>query len=68
MDNAGGARSSEAAGPLAEAVRRLEASPDDHKLLTPAGREIRVIDILRWAADKCARSPQATMRIRLRNA
>ena len=59
---------SEAAGPLAEAVRRLEASPGDYKLLTPAGREIRVIDVLRWAADKCARSPQATMKIRVRNA
>jgi hypothetical protein len=62
-----GALCSEAAGPLAEAVRRLESSPDDYKILSPAGREIRVIDVLRWAADKCARSPEATMTIRVRN-
>lgn len=63
-----GASCSEAAGPLAEAVRRLEASPDDYKFLSPAGREIRVIDVLRWAADMCVRSPEATMTIRVRNA
>jgi hypothetical protein len=59
---------SEAAGPLAEAVLRIQASPDDYKLLSPAGREIRVIDVLRWAADMCARFPAATMTIRARNA
>ena len=59
---------SKAAGPLADAVRRLQASPDDHKVLSPAGREIRVIDVLRWAADMCARSPAATMTVRVRNA
>jgi len=58
---------SEAAAPLAEAVRRLGASPDDYKVLSPAGREIRVIDVLRWAADMCARCPEATMTIRVRN-
>jgi len=63
-----GAPCSEAAGPLADAVRRLKARPDDYKLLSPAGREIRVIDVLRWAADMCARSPEATMTIRVRNA
>jgi hypothetical protein len=45
-----GALCSEAAGPLTEAVQRLKASPDDYKLLSPAGREIRVIDVMRWAA------------------
>ena len=59
---------SQAAGPLAEAVRRIQASPDDYKILSPAGREIRVIDVLRWAADMCARFPTATMTIRVRNA
>jgi hypothetical protein len=63
-----GARCSEAAGPLVEAVRHLEANPDRYKLLSPAGREIRVIDVLRWAADMCARSPEAIMTIRVRNA
>ena len=63
-----GAPCCEAAGPLAEAVRRLEASPDEYKLLSPAGREMRVIDVLRWAADMCARSPAATMTVRVRNA
>ena len=63
-----GASCSEAAGPLAEAVLRLEASPDDYELRTPAGRQIRVIDVLRWAADMCARSPQATLTIRVRKA
>jgi len=62
-----GAPCSEAAGPLAEAARRFEASPDNYKLLSPADREIRVIDVLRWAAGQCARSPEATMTIRLRN-
>jgi len=58
----------EAAAPLAEAVRRIEASPGDYKLIGRAGREIRVIDVLRWAADHCARSPKAIMRVRTRNA
>ena len=63
-----GAPCSEAAGPLAEAVRRLEANPDDYKVASPTGREIRVIDVLRWAADHCAESPAAIMTIRVRNA
>jgi hypothetical protein len=58
----------EAARSLAEAVRHIEASPDDYKVTSPAGREIRVIDVLRWAAEKCARSPRGTMTIWVRNA
>ncbi len=63
-----GVSCTEAAGPLAEAVRHLEASPDDYKLTSPAGREMRVIDVLRWAAEKCARSTRGTVAIRVRNA
>jgi hypothetical protein len=37
---------SEAAGPLAEAVRHLEANCDDHKVLSPAARKTRVIAVL----------------------
>jgi hypothetical protein len=60
---------SEAAGPLAKAVRHLEANPGDHKFVAPrGGREIHVIDVLRWAADHCAQSPRATMTVRARNA
>jgi hypothetical protein len=62
-----GAPCSEAVRPLAEAARRLEASPDDYKLVG-AGRETRVIDVLRWAAEKCAQHPGATITIRARNA
>jgi len=60
---------SEAAGSLAEAVRHLEANLGDYKFTAPRGsREIRVIDVLRWAADHCAESPRATMTVRVRNA
>lgn len=62
-----GALCSEAAGALAEAVQRVETSPDDYEILSAAGREIGVIDVLRWAAGKCARSPEATMTIGVRN-
>ena len=58
----------EAAWPLAEAVRQLEASPDDYKLISPAGREMRVIDVLQWAAEKCALTPGGTVAIRVRDA
>jgi hypothetical protein len=63
-----GAPCCEAAGPLAEAVQRLEAHSDDYRVAGRGGREVRVIDALRWAADHCAESPEATMTIRLRNA
>jgi hypothetical protein len=59
-----GAPCSDAAAPLAEAVRRLEASPDEYKVAGRPGRETRVIDVLRWAAEKCAQHPGATMTIR----
>jgi hypothetical protein len=58
---------SEAAGPLAEAVQRLETDPGIYKFAAPRG-EIRVIDVLRWAAEHCAQSPRATMAVRVRNA
>jgi hypothetical protein len=63
-----GAACAAAAGPLAEAAQRLEADPDHYKLAGRAGRETRVIDVLRWAAEKCAQHPGATMTIRARNA
>src|SRR6266496_498743 len=62
-----GAPCSEAAGPLAEAIRRIEANPDDYQVFGPADRE-RVIEVLQWAAERCARRPAATMRIQIRNA
>ena len=58
---------SDAAGPLAEAVQHLEASPGDYRLSGRPGRETNVIDVLRWAADHCAQSPKAIMRVRIRN-
>lgn len=58
----------EAAGPPAEAVRQLEASPDDYKLISPAGREMRVIAVLQWAAEKCSLTPRETVAIRVRDA
>ncbi|MFY9777480.1 MAG: hypothetical protein WAK28_23165 [Trebonia sp.] len=57
---------SEAAGPLAEAVQHLETNPGDYKFVARRG-EIRVIDVLRWAAEHCAQSPQATMTVRVRD-
>jgi hypothetical protein len=63
-----GAACAEAAGPLAEAVRRLEASSDEYELAGRPGRETSVIDVLRWAAEKCVQHPGATtMTIRARN-
>jgi hypothetical protein len=58
----------EAAGPLTAAARQLEASPGDYKLISPAGREMRVIDVLWWAAEKCALTPRGTVAIRVRDA
>lgn len=63
-----GALCSEAAAPLTRAVQRIEARPGDYRLPGRAGRETSVIDVLRWAAEKCARSPMAIMRVRVRNA
>lgn len=62
-----GAACFEAAGPLAETARCLEASPDRYKVPGGPGRQTRVIDVLRRAAGKCAQHPEATMTIRVRN-
>jgi hypothetical protein len=63
-----GALCSEAAAPLTQAVRRIEASPGDYRLPGRPGRETSVLDVLRWAAEHCARSPKAIMKVRVRNA
>ena len=63
-----GALCSEAAAPLTQAVQRIEARPGDYRLPGRAGRETSVIDVLRWSAEKCAQSPKAIMRVRVRNA
>lgn len=63
-----GVSCSEAAGPLAEAVRQLEANPNDYRLTSPAGREMRVIDVLQRTAEKCALTPRGTVAIRVRDA
>lgn len=62
-----GALCSEAAAPLTQALRRIEARPGDYRLPGRAGQETSVIDVLQWAAEKCARSPRAIMRVRVRN-
>lgn len=63
-----GALCSEAASPLTQAVRRVEAGRGEYRLPGRPGRETSVIDVLRWTAEQCARSPKAIMRVRLRNA
>lgn len=68
-----GAPCSEAAGSLTEAIQRIEADPDACRRLGPPGCEHDtgsggVVELLRWAAEKCARRPEAIVRIRIREA
>ena len=62
---------SEAAGPLAAAVRRMEADPDAFKALAPAtqwGSDCEYEDalkFLRYLADASAGSPNAILRVEL---
>ena len=66
-----GAACSEAAGPLAEAARRIEADPDlcrQLRLLLPAGSQSDtssdMVDGLRWAAELCTQHPAAPLRVK----
>jgi hypothetical protein len=61
-----GAPCSEAAGPLAEAVKRMEADPETYKLMNPAnnwGDYDGALAYLRRLAEACAKHPMCTIHI-----
>jgi hypothetical protein len=63
-----GAPACEAAGPLAEAARRVRDDPGVSHPLRPPGASpdgFDAVRILQWAAERCARSPSATVRVRV---
>lgn len=62
---------SEAADPLAEAARRIQHDPGTRHPLRPAGAPSAGFDavrLLQWAAERCARQPDATFRVQIRDA
>jgi hypothetical protein len=59
-----GAPCTEAAGPIADAVRRMEADPDTYKAMNPEngwGDYEGAMKFLRDIADACARHPKAQL-------
>ena len=55
---------SEAAGPLAEAVKRMEADPDRYREMNPKngwGDYEGALDFLRRLAEACAQHPKCTI-------
>lgn len=57
---------SEAAGPLAEAVKRMEADPDTYREMNPPngwGDYEGALDFLRRLADACAENPKCRIGI-----
>jgi hypothetical protein len=66
-----GAPASEAGGPLAGAARRIQDDPSVRHPLRPAGEPPAGFDavrLLRWAAERCARQPDATFKVQIRDA
>jgi hypothetical protein len=66
-----GIPAAEAGGPLAEAARRIQADPGIPHPLRPAGESpagFDAVQLLRWAAERCARQPGATFKVQLRDA
>lgn len=60
-----GALCSEAAGPLADAVQRIEGGVDAYRDLEPVELD-GALELLRWTAEKCDRRPAYTLRIQVR--
>ena len=60
----------EALGSLTEAIQRIEANPAARGLpsLINGDRDTGMspVDVLHWAADKCAKVPSATMTVEIR--
>jgi hypothetical protein len=56
---------------LAEAARRILRDPSLRHPLRPAGEPLAGFDavrLLEWAAERCARCPGATFRVKIRSA
>lgn len=65
-----GTRAADAAGPLAQAAKRIQGDPDIRDPRRPAGKPpvgSDVAELLQWAAEKCAQRPSATFRVQLRD-
>lgn len=61
-----GAPCSEAAGPLADGVKRMEADPDHYRAMNPKngwGDYQGALDYLRRLAEACAQHPKCTIAI-----
>jgi hypothetical protein len=66
-----GARASDATGPLADAARRIQNDPAVRRPLLPAGEPsagLDAVQVLEWAASRCADDPAATFRVKMRDA